>query len=51
MTFNKERHPDPEEHRHFLSFDNLEGAEKLLSALQTHKNQKSLQNFNKETGG
>ena len=48
MTFNKERHPDPEEHRHFVSFDNWEGAEKLLSALKTKK---SLKNLNKESGG
>ena len=30
MTFNKERHPDPEQIRHHLSFDNWESAKKLL---------------------
>ena len=44
MTFNKERHPDPVEHRHYLSFDDWQSAQYLLKSLADNKatEQKSL---------
>ena len=44
MTFNKERHPDPVEHRHYLSFDNWDSAQNVLQSLALDKTsrQKSL---------
>ena len=37
MTFNKERHPDPVEHRHHLSFDNWESAQYFLQSFADKK--------------